>query len=1239
VFDAGAIQAHLDIDLGTFDKKMTAAEQRVKRFEAAKHEIKISAVFDDASTGHARQMFAQLDNQLSRDAMQRLRSSPQGSVLGALTALLSPHGIVGAPSISQIASGGTLGRAVSGGGNGNAGLGSVLLNQAAPGSANASRAATAAASAAISADKAATATEEAARETAQAARDTSQTSRSMLATIRNAFGVGGGAVSRVSGAGSLRALFSGGGGAGADLAAAAVGGAGGGARGFAGLTGHIGPLSGGIIGGIGPGVGGISPLMASLVAGGGILAGALPAATAGLAGLGVAGGGAALLISQNKQVQASAKSMLSDLTKTVTAAAAPLIKPLLDVFGQIPKFVTSIAPTLKQLFAASAPALTLFVSGLELLVKNMLPGLLALLKAGTPAFKALSDILSTFGRDLGTMFRDFASVVGPSSVIFKALFDTISALLPLIGQLGVIFATALAPVIGQFATALRALMPTLTIIGRVIASLAAAVLADLASALTALAQLLVNISPALSKFADAFDHIFTVLENNGIFATVGNVLESLAAPLGKLISLLLNQLTPLLPVLIVLVSKLSTILLDLLAAGLATIITGITALLTKLPFLTPLIAGLTLAWLAWNLVMDANPIGAIILVIVALVGAITLLATHWHEVWTDIKNWAMDAWNFLTHGWGQFLIPGLTGIRLAVEFVRDNWREAWTDMKNWTDDFWGWLHQVFGVDVGNFFMVTIPGWFDSAVQGIGQFWDNIENTVKAPVKFVIDDVLDGLISVFDDITSAVGLGRPISVVHPMGLAAGGLISAGTGPVADDVLIRASRGETVVSAADSKVLAPWFAAMGIPGYQLGGVVSGLKRVGQGAVNIGKDIGSGIVSIGGKALDLGKMAVAFATGNEAAFTNAFASMLGLGNGGAAGLLGQILVSAPKAIAKDLVNWIMGKSSALGASGSAIADYAMTWLGKIPYVWGGTAVPGGADCSGFVEAIYEHFGIHAPRTSEAQGSWVTKGGPTPGGLAFYHSPAGGPDPGHVAIVRSAQQVISQGGGMGPQLIPINALPLLFTGVPPGGLGKGGGGAATAGSMSPSAISSLWSSLGGPGWAAANMARIAMAESGDVPGIIQQGEPPGLTGWGLYQITPTSGITQNGAFGNLLNAANNTRAAISLFSASGYSPWASDPVGAGLSAAPFGYANGGVIKEPIIGFGASGQTYTFGENGREYVSPAGPGGGPAGGAMIGNVSIQLPEGQTVARALAELSFWLKVAQQQGYAGVLPGG
>jgi hypothetical protein len=138
----------------------------------------------------------------------------------------------------------------------------------------------------------------------------------------------------------------------------------------------------------------------------------------------------------------------------------------------------------------------------------------------------------------------------------------------------------------------------------------------------------------------------------------------------------------------------------------------------------------------------------------------------------------------------------------------------------------------------------------------------------------------------------------------------------------------------------------------------------------------------------------------------------------------------------------------------SGPEIVKYARSFLGQIPYVWGGDSLSrAGADCSGFTSAVYGHFGILAPRTSEAQFGWAKKSGAVPGGLAFYVSPAGGPPPGHVAIVQDAGSVISQGGGMGPTIENLHFLPLMGTGVPPGGFpsaaGGGGNGPIAGGSL----------------------------------------------------------------------------------------------------------------------------------------------------------------------------------------------
>ena len=76
-------------------------------------------------------------------------------------------------------------------------------------------------------------------------------------------------------------------------------------------------------------------------------------------------------------------------------------------------------------------------------------------------------------------------------------------------------------------------------------------------------------------------------------------------------------------------------------------------------------------------------------------------------------------------------------------------------------------------------------------------------------------------------------------------------------------------------------------------------------------------------------------------------------------------------------------------------AIVAEAMTYVGWLPYVWGGTSLETGADCSGFVQSIYKKFGIKLPRSSDDQGNAgkaVSSGDMRPGDIVHYE--------GHVAI-----------------------------------------------------------------------------------------------------------------------------------------------------------------------------------------------------------------------------------------------
>ena len=59
----------------------------------------------------------------------------------------------------------------------------------------------------------------------------------------------------------------------------------------------------------------------------------------------------------------------------------------------------------------------------------------------------------------------------------------------------------------------------------------------------------------------------------------------------------------------------------------------------------------------------------------------------------------------------------------------------------------------------------------------------------------------------------------------------------------------------------------------------------------------------------------------------------------------------------------------SSSSTSLGKQIAEYAVRFVGN-PYVYGGTSLTNGADCSGFVQSVYKHFGISLPRHSGDQG-----------------------------------------------------------------------------------------------------------------------------------------------------------------------------------------------------------------------------------------------------------------------------
>lgn len=89
----------------------------------------------------------------------------------------------------------------------------------------------------------------------------------------------------------------------------------------------------------------------------------------------------------------------------------------------------------------------------------------------------------------------------------------------------------------------------------------------------------------------------------------------------------------------------------------------------------------------------------------------------------------------------------------------------------------------------------------------------------------------------------------------------------------------------------------------------------------------------------------------------------------------------------------------ATVVSATRTAIVAYAKQFLGN-PYVYGGTSLTNGADCSGFTQSIFAHFGITTGRSSRdqaAKGKEISLSAIQPGDLLFY---ASGSTINHVAI-----------------------------------------------------------------------------------------------------------------------------------------------------------------------------------------------------------------------------------------------
>jgi Phage tail lysozyme len=332
-------------------------------------------------------------------------------------------------------------------------------------------------------------------------------------------------------------------------------------------------------------------------------------------------------------------------------------------------------------------------------------------------------------------------------------------------------------------------------------------------------------------------------------------------------------------------------------------------------------------------------IGAAIAALIALVVA---AATHWHEVWTGIKDITLDVWhNYLDpaiHGIaGGFEWLYDTGIRPVVDGIRDQFTALEVAA------MWLW-HHVFD-PVWQGILAGVHA-FESAFSSA---WDRIESIFKGPVNFLIGTVYDdGIRRFWNDIVGHIGLGS-LSLPEIPKLARGGIVP-GRDTGRDNQIVAMRSGEGVLTPEAVQAIGPGTVHYLNDTYSRGGSSGGgagrevrrlglreirkhtIERPGEHLLGFSSggilgDIGGFFTGIGRGLIDSAEFMADLATNPVAAVTSLLDKVI---HTTAAGDLGKIMTAIPKTLISALA------SLAGSGGGGKLPGGSSGVIGSLPQNW---------------------------------------------------------------------------------------------------------------------------------------------------------------------------------------------------------------------------------------------------------------------------------------------------------------
>ncbi len=407
-----------------------------------------------------------------------------------------------------------------------------------------------------------------------------------------------------------------------------------------------------------------------------------------------------------------------------------------------------------------------------------------------------------------------------------------------------------------------------------------------------------------------------------------------------------------------------------------------------------------------------------------------VLAPYFMWLWRTVIE---PAWAAIVHiirvAWAIIsVIFGLIQIALMVvgaAFTR-LWQNvigpAWAGIRAAVEIGWAYIKPIFSA-LGDFIGTYVAPVFKRGVDAIAAAWNLLREAAKAPVKFIIEKVLnEGIIGGFNWIAGKFGVATVAPV--PMPFASGGYVSGPGGPRDDLIPARLSNGEYVIPA--DKV------------RKYGVAFFDQIRGDRPLPRIAGDGSEGIAFADGGLVGFLSSAWNTLTDPLGTVKAKMSELLGGIPGG--GFLKDLLGSVGRKVIEAAMSFLGGKiTNATSADGAYVGPITATTEaakafvqaqnGK-PYVWA-SAGPGGYDCSGIVSATwnllhgknpYNHtFSTHSQASYFPLPGW---GGPLTSGWS-HPGQKGGGDVGHTAGNVAGLAFESRGGDgvvVGPRATGVN-------------------------------------------------------------------------------------------------------------------------------------------------------------------------------------------------------------------------